>query len=146
MLQTSRWMAEVISPSSLVTRTGYFLVCSCAARRSGLVFIEIAYSLLLLSLKSIWIEKRHRDLGMHLEACYRGMCGCAGHARYAPKQTSCLAFIRTSVSHNSLKSSPISLILLYLSSSRQCKDITKFADFWWSIISSDQIVINYHSL
>ena len=65
---------------------------------------------------------RHRDLGMHPEACYRGMCGCAGHARYAPKQTSCLAFIRTSVSHNSLKSSPISLILLYLSSSRQCQN------------------------
>ena len=60
---------------------------------------------------------------MHPEACYRGMCGCAGHARYAPKQTSaCLAFIRTSVSHNSLKSSPISLILLYLSSSRQCQN------------------------
>ena len=30
--------------------------------------------------------------------------------------------LRTSVSHNSLKSSPISLILLYLSSSCQCKD------------------------
>ena len=47
--------------SSLVTRTGYFLVCSCAARRSGLVFIEIAYSQLLLSLKSIWMKKwNHR--------------------------------------------------------------------------------------
>ena len=47
--------------ASLVTRTGYFLVCSCAARRSGLVFIEIAYSQLLLSLKSIWMEKwNHR--------------------------------------------------------------------------------------
>ena len=75
---------------------------------------------------------RHRDLGMHPEACYRGMCGCAGHARYAPKQTSCLTFIRTSVSHNSLKSSPISLILLYLSSSRQCQDAhTICGEIFW---------------
>ena len=49
----------LFSPS-LVTRTGYFLVCSCAARRSGLVFIEIAYSQLLLSLKSIRMEKWNR--------------------------------------------------------------------------------------
>ena len=54
-------LARLYVHDSLVTRTGYFLVCSCAARRSGLVFIEIAYSLLLLSLKSIWIEKwNHR--------------------------------------------------------------------------------------
>ena len=50
------------------------------------------------------------------------MCGCAGHPRHASKQTSYLTFIRTSVSHNSLKSPPISLILIYLSSSRQCQN------------------------
>ena len=49
--------------TSLVTRTGYFLVCSCAARRSGLVFIEIAYSQLLLSLKLIWMGSE--TIGLH---------------------------------------------------------------------------------
>ena len=48
-----------------------------------------------------------------------------GHVLQVPFACSVCHFtftLRTSVSHNSLKSSPISLILLYLSSSRQCQD------------------------
>ena len=102
------------------------------------------------------LVRRHRDLGVHPEACYtgactnQGMCGCAGHARYAPKQTSCLAFIRTSVSHNSLKSSPISLILLYLSSSRQCQDAHTICEeiFWlfYMAISCRTKQLSIHNL